>query len=393
MVEDPILENSSLSLRPRLVVNNAAQQQLAPQELVAQMPPKMSETKTLATKSQRPQVQLEDPAEEGRLEAQSMVGLPESFTEDMVDQYLNEIGRVSRIDHTQEIELSRLVQERLELEAARQTFVEDRGRDPSVQEWAERVGLDGRNLQQRIHRGKRAQQKLINANLRLVVSVAKKYLNRGVPFLDLIQEGNIGLIRATEKFDAERGYRFSTYAHWWIRQGITRCIANQARTIRLPVHMVDKVRLLKRTIRDMTKATGRRPSEGELAEAMGVGVKKLRLIQQAATLPISLDLTVGHEGESRLGDLLEDSRAEQPFDEMVSRSMQQDVQTAIEALKPIEQQILTLRYGLDGRKSRTLREVGDEFDLTRERIRQIEREALRKLRSGQPSRKLGHYLH
>ncbi|NJL98778.1 MAG: RNA polymerase sigma factor, RpoD/SigA family [Synechococcaceae cyanobacterium SM2_3_2] len=353
----------------------------------------MAQIKNSDAKSQQPIAQLGAADEDTDLETQSMLGLPESFSEDMVDQYLNEIGRVSRIDHAQEIELSRLVQERLKLEAARQTFVEDKGRDPSVQEWAERVGLDGRSLQQQIHRGKRAQQKLINANLRLVVSVAKKYLNRGVPFLDLIQEGNIGLIRATEKFDAERGYRFSTYAHWWIRQGITRCIANQARTIRLPVHMVDKVRLLKRTIRDMTKATGRRPSEGELAEAMGVAVKKLRLIQQAATLPISLDLTVGHEGESRLGDLLEDSRAEQPFDEMVSRSMQQDLQTAIEALKPIEQQVLTRRYGLDGRKSRTLREVGDEFDLTRERIRQIEREALRKLRSGQPSKKLGHYLH
>lgn len=317
----------------------------------------------------------------------------ESYTEDMVDQYLNEIGRVARIDHAQEIELSRLVQDKLALEQARQALAEQWGRDPSLREWAEQTGLEVRALRQQIHRGKRAQQKLINANLRLVVSVAKKYLNRGVPFLDLIQEGNIGLIRATEKFDAERGYRFSTYAHWWIRQGITRCIANQARTIRLPVHMVDKVRHLKRTIRDLTKATGRRPSEVDLAEAMGVSLKKLRLIQQAATLPISLDLTVGHEGESRLGDLLEDNRAEQPFDEMVSRSMQQDVQTALESLKPIEQQILSRRYGLDGYKCCTLREVGDEFNLTRERIRQIEREALRKLRSSQPSKRLGQYLH
>lgn len=319
-------------------------------------------------------------------------GLSESYSEDMVDQYLNEIGRVDRIDHAQEIELSRLVQQRLKIETVRRTLQEQWGRDPVLEELAEHLRVGIRTLRQDIHRGNRAQQQLINANLRLVVSVAKKYLNRGVPFLDLIQEGNIGLIRATEKFDAERGYRFSTYAHWWIRQGITRCIANQARTIRLPVHMVDKVRILKRTIRDLTKATGRKPTEKELAEAMALPVKKLRMIQQASTLPISLDLTVGQEGESRLGDLLQDNRAEQPFDDMVARSLRQDVQTAVAALKPIEQQILTLRYGLDGRNSRTLREVGEEFNLTRERIRQIERDALKKLRTHKGSRALGQYL-
>jgi RNA polymerase sigma factor (RpoD-like family) len=314
------------------------------------------------------------------------------MSEDTVDQYLNEIGRVPRIDHAEEIELSRLIQRKMAVEEQIQHLAEQLGYPPSWEKLAEHLQVEVRTLRLQIRQGERAQRQLITANLRLVVSVAKKYLNRGVPFLDLIQEGNIGLIRATEKFDAERGYRFSTYAHWWIRQGITRCIANQARTIRLPVHMVDKVRFLKRTMRDMTKATGRRPSEAELAKALGVQIKKLRMIQQAASLPVSLDVSVGHEGESRLGDLLEDERNGQPFQEILSQSMQQDVRSAMAMLKPIEREVLELRYGLDGQTVKTLREVGEHFNLTRERIRQIEKDALRKLRLSQPSRTLAQYI-
>ena len=326
------------------------------------------------------------------IEPGGSTGMEGLASEDMVDQYLNEIGRVPRIDHAEEIELSRLIQRKLKIDVAAQQLQETLAREPNREELAEHLQISPRTLRIQLRQGERAQQKLINANLRLVVSVAKKYLNRGVPFLDLIQEGNIGLIRATEKFDAEKGFRFSTYAHWWIRQGITRCIANQARTIRLPVHMVDKVRMLKRTMRDITKATGRRPSETELAQALGVQVKKLRLIQQAATLPVSLDVSVGTEGESRLGDLLEDERAQQPFQEMVSKSLRQDVRSAMQMLKPIEREVLELRYGLDGQTIRTLREVGDHFNLTRERIRQIEKDALRKLRLAQPSRELSQYI-
>ncbi|MFQ3613959.1 MAG: RpoD/SigA family RNA polymerase sigma factor [Cyanobacteriota bacterium] len=314
------------------------------------------------------------------------------LNEDAVDHYLNEIGRVPRIDHAEEIELSRKIQQKLLIDQARQEWREQKGEDPSDAQLAEALQISLLTLRSRIRQGERAQRKLINANLRLVVSVAKKYLNRGVPFLDLIQEGNVGLIRATEKFNAERGFRFSTYAHWWIRQGITRCIANQARTIRLPVHMVDKVRLLKRTSRELMKAQGRRPTEVELAEALGIKVKKLRMIQQAAALPLSLDVPVGQEGESRLGDLLQDERQEQPFQGILVQSMQQEVRSAMQTLKPIERQVLELRYGLDGQQARTLREVGDHFNLTRERIRQIERDALRKLRVGHPSRALAQYI-
>ncbi|MGY2725204.1 RpoD/SigA family RNA polymerase sigma factor [Thermostichus sp. OS-CIW-26] len=314
------------------------------------------------------------------------------LNEDAVDHYLNTIGRVPRIDHAEEIELSRKIQQKLLIDQARQEWRQQRGEDPSDEALAEALQISVSTLRSRIRQGEQAQRKLINANLRLVVSVAKKYLNRGVPFLDLIQEGNIGLIRATEKFNAERGFRFSTYAHWWIRQGITRCIANQARTIRLPVHMVDKVRLLKRTNRELMKLQGRRPTEAELAEALGIKVKKLRMIQQAAALPLSLDVPVGQEGESRLGDLLQDERQEQPFQGILVQSMQQDVRSAMQTLKPIERQVLELRYGLDGQQARTLREVGDHFNLTRERIRQIERDALRKLRVGYSSRALAQYI-
>ncbi|WP_017326393.1 RNA polymerase sigma factor, RpoD/SigA family [Synechococcus sp. PCC 7336] len=307
--------------------------------------------------------------------------------EDAVDLYLNEIGRVERISHADEIQFSRAVRQKIELDTQQQELAETLGRQPSSAEFAKHVDKTELELRSIEHKGKRAQQILINANLRLVVSVAKKYLNRGVPFLDLIQEGNIGLIRATERFDAERGYRFSTYAHWWIRQGVTRCIANQGRTIRLPVHMVDKVRHLKRSIRDLSKEYGRRPTEEELADAMGVKLKKLRTIQQSASLPISLDVTVGPEGETRLGDLLEDRNSDRPFQEIVANTMQADVQTALEILKPMEQDVLRLRYGFDGGKGKTLREVGDYFNLTRERIRQIEKEALRKLRSMKTTRR------
>jgi RNA polymerase primary sigma factor len=300
--------------------------------------------------------------------------------DDSVDLYLNEIGRIPRVTPEEEIQLSRQIQAKMALEANHVTLRDTLDRLPTDTELEEVTGLTP-SQQQRIRRqGNWAQRKLVNANLRLVVSVAKKYLSRGVPFLDLIQEGNIGLMRATEKFDPEKGYRFSTYATWWIRQGITRALANQARTIRLPIHVVDKVRRMKQVIRLFSQEHGRRPNELELAALMEVKVKKLRQLQQAARLPVSLDMPVGMEGDSALGELLEDPHGDEPLEALIYHALKADLYAGLTQLKPLEQDILALRYGLNGDNAYSLAEVGNHYALTRERIRQIETEALRKLR-------------
>ncbi len=311
---------------------------------------------------------------------------------DSVDSYLNEIGRVPRVDYQEEITLSRQVQAMLVLEEARAQLAEQLNVQLSWEQLANHLGQEIAHLRQTLRLGKQAQQQLIRANLRLVVSVAKKYVSQGVPFLDLIQEGNIGLMRATEKFDPEKGYRFSTYSHWWIRQGITRAISNQSRTIRLPVHMMEKVRKLKLTLRTLVQTTGRLPSETELATAMGLKPKKLRLIQRSAQSPVSLDMPVGSEGDTCLGDLLEDECTGQSLGELQAWALRRELQQALACLKPIERQILNLRFGLDGSACLTLQEVGERFELTRERIRQLEKTALQKLRCSQ-QQSLRQYIH
>jgi RNA polymerase primary sigma factor len=300
--------------------------------------------------------------------------------DDSVDLYLNEIGRIPRVTPEEEIQLSRQIQAKIALEANHVTLRDTLDRLPTDTELEEATGLTLSQQQRLLRQGNWAQRKLVNANLRLVVSVAKKYLSRGVPFLDLIQEGNIGLMRATEKFDPEKGYRFSTYATWWIRQGITRALANQARTIRLPIHVVDKVRRMKQEIRLFSQEHGRRPNELELAALMEVKVKKLRQLQQAARLPVSLDMPVGMEGDSALGELLEDPHGDEPLEALIYHALKADLYAGLTQLKPLEQDILALRYGLNGDNAYSLAEVGNHYALTRERIRQIETEALRKLR-------------
>jgi RNA polymerase primary sigma factor len=300
--------------------------------------------------------------------------------DDSVDLYLNEIGRIPRVTPEEEIQLSRQIQAKIALEANHVTLRDTLDRLPTDTELEEATGLTLSQQQRVLRQGNWAQRKLVNANLRLVVSVAKKYLSRGVPFLDLIQEGNIGLMRATEKFDPEKGYRFSTYATWWIRQGITRALANQARTIRLPIHVVDKVRRMKQEIRLFSQEHGRRPNELELAALMEVKIKKLRQLQQAARLPVSLDMPVGMEGDSALGELLEDPHGDEPLEALIYHSLKADLYAGLTQLKPLEQDILALRYGLNGDNAYSLAEVGNHYALTRERIRQIETEALRKLR-------------
>ena len=353
---------------------------------------------------------------------------------DLVRLYLQDIGRVDLLSHEEELTLARLVQRRekllrerirlakdapplavlIELEDARQRLASQLGHWPSVQQWAEarelgvadlranllqghetwaeRSGLSVAEIKQALHQGRRARDRMIQANLRLVVAVAKKYQQRGMELLDLVQEGTLGLERAVEKYDPTRGFRFSTYAYWWIRQGITRAIATQSRTIRLPVHVTEKLNRIKKAQRQIASEQGRLASVADLARELGLSEEVVRLTLMRVPRSVSLDTRVGRDQDTELGELLEDSHAT-PEQELTRAELHDDLEALLNELTAREAAVIRLRYGLEDDTPQTLSQIGEDLKLSRERVRQIESRALLKLRQPQRRCRVHDYLH
>lgn len=319
------------------------------------------------------------------------LSVPEGVSvEDPVRMYLKEIGKVPLLSADEEIELAQNMEDGA-VATEKINVLKDRLDGASEEEKAE-IKQEIKTLQRDVDKGADAKKRLAEANLRLVVSIAKRYVGRGMLFLDLIQEGNLGLIKAVEKFDYKKGYKFSTYATWWIRQAITRAIADQARTIRIPVHMVETINKLIRVSRQLLQELGREPSPEEIAKEMNMPVERVREILKISQEPVSLETPIGEEEDSHLGDFIKDDNVPVPADAAAFTLLKEQLEEVLGTLTEREQKVLTLRFGLEDGRARTLEEVGKEFNVTRERIRQIEAKALRKLRHPSRSRKLKDYL-